>query len=47
MSEFSEAFSGESMKKTAVYEIKIKLSPECEVNQIFYVLPKLEEDCIF
>ena len=39
--------SGESMKITAVYEIKIKLSPECEVNQIFYVLPKLEEDCIF
>jgi hypothetical protein len=38
--------SGESMKITAVYEIKIKLSPECEVNQIFYVLPKLEEECI-
>ena len=38
--------SGETMKITGVYEIKIKLSPECEVNQIFYVLPKLEEECI-
>ena len=27
--------SGETMKITGVYEIKIKLSPECEVNQIF------------
>jgi hypothetical protein len=38
--------SGETMKITGVYEIKIKLSPECEVNQTFYVLPKLEEECI-
>jgi hypothetical protein len=38
--------SGETMKITGVYEIKIKLSPECEVNQIFYVLPKFKEEGI-
>jgi hypothetical protein len=38
--------SGESMRITGVYELKIKLSPKCEVNQIFYVLPNLEEECI-
>ena len=38
--------AGESMFVSSVYELQIRLSPECEVNHIFYILPKLEEGCI-
>jgi hypothetical protein len=38
--------SGETMRITGMFEIKVKLSPECTINQVFYVLPKLEEECI-
>ena len=34
------------MRITGMFEIKVKLSPECTINQVFYVLPKLEEECI-
>jgi hypothetical protein len=35
------------MQISSMYNLKVKLSPDCTVNQVFYVLPKLEEECIF
>jgi hypothetical protein len=29
-----------------MYNLRVKLSPECTLNQDFYVIPKLEEECI-
>ena len=34
--------SGETMRISSMYNLRVKLSPECTINQIFYVLPKLE-----
>jgi len=38
--------SGETMRITSMYNLRVKLSPECTLNQVFYVIPKLEEECI-
>ena len=38
--------SGETMRISSMYNLKVKLLPDCTVNQVFYVLPKLEEECI-
>ena len=36
--------AGEIMKISGLYEVKITLAPNCIVTQVFYVLPKLEEE---
>jgi hypothetical protein len=41
-----QSAAGECMPVTGIFELILQLSPECNVNHTFYVLPKLEEGCI-